>query len=255
MKNSILADALLNAAKNSEPESAITKLVASSAGEQQKQTKRKLHAQEMSLPELIRVKNEYSEKINDPVTSNEKKKEISEIIKSLNYEIRNRTKDTPGQSLKEPRSIFKQERRVARENYRKSIQVRSFKKTIPPNQFTISHENRSFLPLNEKTLERERLRKELIAKEAQAELERMALISRVTHTKIIQEERTDTKKTSPAKVITKLDTNSTTKIEVPEFYFNSELYSQLIRTIPVTQAYKIAKSRELSSKYYDSKAR
>jgi CHASE3 domain sensor protein len=66
----------------------------------------------MSLPELIRVKNEYSEKINDPVTSNEKKKEISEIIKSLNYEIRNRTKDTPGQSLKEPRSIFKQERRV-----------------------------------------------------------------------------------------------------------------------------------------------
>ncbi|HCD5429677.1 TPA: hypothetical protein NBX31_003080, partial [Enterobacter bugandensis] len=71
MKNSILADALLNAAKNSEPESAITKLVASSAGEQQKQTKRKLHAQEMSLPELIRVKNEYSEKINDPVTSNE----------------------------------------------------------------------------------------------------------------------------------------------------------------------------------------
>jgi hypothetical protein len=54
MKNSILADALLNAAKNSEPESAITKLVASSAGEQQKQTKRKLHAQEMSLPELIR---------------------------------------------------------------------------------------------------------------------------------------------------------------------------------------------------------
>ena len=86
MKNSILADALLNAAKNSEPESAITKLVASSAGEQQKQTKRKLHAQEMSLPELIRVKNEYSEKINDPVTSNEKKKEISEIIKSLNQE-------------------------------------------------------------------------------------------------------------------------------------------------------------------------
>jgi hypothetical protein len=253
MKNSILADALLNAAKNSETESAITKLVASSAGEQQKQTKRKLHAQEMSLPELIRVKNEYSEKINDPVTSNEKKKEISEIIKSLNYEIRNRTKDTPAQSLKEPRSIFKQERRVARENYRKSIQVRSFKKTIPPNQFTISHENRSFLPLNEKTLERERLRKELIAKEAQAELDRMALISRVTHTKIIQEERTDTRKTSPAKVITKLDTNSTTKIEVPEFYFNSELYSQLIRTIPVTQAYKIAKSRELSSKYYDSK--
>ena len=118
MKNSILADALLNAAKNSEPESAITKLVASSAGEQQKQTKRKLHAQEMSLPELIRVKNEYSEKINDPVTSNEKKKEISEIIKSLNYEIRNRTKDTPGQSLKEPRSIFKQERRVIENLFR-----------------------------------------------------------------------------------------------------------------------------------------
>lgn len=253
MRNSILADALLNAAKNSEPESAITKLVASSVGEQQKQTKRKLHAQEMTLPELIRVKNEYSEKINDPVTSNEKKKEISEIIKSLNYEIRNRTKDTPARSLKESRSIFKQERRVARENYRKSIQVRSFKKTIPPDQFTISHENRSFLPLNEKTLERERLRKELIAKEAQAELERMALISRVTHTKIIQEERTDTRNTSPVKVITKLDTNSTTKIEVPEFYFNSELYSQLIRTMPVTQAYKIAKSRELSSKYYDSK--
>ena len=127
MKNSILADALLNAAKNSEPESAITKLVTSSVGEQQKQTKRKLHAQEMSLTELIRIKNEYSEKINDPVTSNEKKKEISEIIKSLNYEIRNRTKDTPAQTLKEPCSIFKQERRVARENYRKSIQVRSFK--------------------------------------------------------------------------------------------------------------------------------
>lgn len=39
MKNSILADALLNAAKNSEPESAITKLVASSAGEQQNKPK------------------------------------------------------------------------------------------------------------------------------------------------------------------------------------------------------------------------
>lgn len=253
MKNSILADALFNAAKNSEPESAITKLVASSVGEQQKQSKRKLHAQAMTLPDLFRIKNEYSEIINDPLTSNEKKKEVSELIKSLNYEIRNRTKDIPTIGLKESRSAIKQGRKIARENYRESIQVRSFKKTIPPDQFTISNKDRSFLPLNEKTLERERLRKELIAKEAQVEFERMALLSRVSHTKLKPAEITNTIKISPAKNAIKSEISQVIKDKGAEFYFNSELYTQLIRTMPVSQAYKIAKNRELSSQYHDSK--
>ncbi|HKN04104.1 MAG TPA: HNH endonuclease signature motif containing protein [Buttiauxella sp.] len=243
MKNSILADALFNAAKNSEPESAITKLVASSVGEQQKQSKRKLHAQAMTLPDLFRIKNEYSEIINDPLTSYEKKKEVSELIKSLNYEIRNRTKDIP----------TKQGRKIARENYRESIQVRSFKKTIPPEQFTISNKDRSFLPLNEKTLERERLRKELIAKEAQVEFERMTLLSRVSHTKLKPAEITNTINISPTKNAIKSEISQVIKDKGTEFYFNSELYTQLIRTMPVSQAYKIAKSRELSSQYHDSK--
>lgn len=257
MKNSILADALFNATKNSEPESAITKLVASSVGEQQKQNKRKLHAQAMTLPELFRIKNEYSEIINDPLTSNEKKKEVSELIKSLNYEIRNRTKDAPVIGLKESRSAIKQDRRTTRENYRKSIQVRSFKKTIPPDQFTISNKDRNFLPLNEKTLERERLRKELIAKEAQVELERMALLSRVSYSKPKPKpvEIPNEIKSSVSKNTIKPGIIPVIKDEAVAFYFNSELYTQLIRTMPVSQAYKIAKNRELSSEYYDSRIR
>lgn len=47
----------------------------------------------MFLIELIRIKNEYFEKINDLVIFNEKKKEVLEIIKLINYEIRNRIKD------------------------------------------------------------------------------------------------------------------------------------------------------------------
>lgn len=255
MKNSILADALFNATKNSEPESAITKLVASSVGEQQKQNKRKLHAQAMTLPELFRIKNEYSAIINDPLTSNEKRKEVSELIKSLNHEIRNRTKDTPAMGLKESRSAVKQDRRATRENYRKSIQVRSFKKTIPPDQFTISNKDRNFLPLNEKTLERERLRKELIAKEAQIELERMALLSRISHTKTKPAEVPNQIKFSIAKKAIKPVISPVIKDESIAFYFNSELYTQLIRTMPVSQAYKIAKNRELSSQYHYSKIR
>ncbi|WP_312269161.1 HNH endonuclease signature motif containing protein [Pseudescherichia sp.] len=255
MKNSILADALFNATKNSEPESAITKLVASSVGEQQKQNKRKVHAQAMTLPELFRIKNEYSGIINDPLTSNEKRKEISELIKSLNHEIRNRTKDTPAMGLKESRSAIKQDRRGTRENYRKSIQVRSFKKTIPPDQFTISNKDRNFLPRNEKTLERERLRKELIAKEAQIELERMALLSRISHTKTKPAKAPNQIKISIAKNTIKQEISTVIKDESVAFYFNSELYTQLIRTMPVSQAYKIAKNRELSSQYYDSKIR
>ncbi|EIX9196268.1 HNH endonuclease [Klebsiella pneumoniae] len=253
MKNSILADALLNATKNSEPESAITKLVASSVGEQQKQKKRKLHAQAMTLPELFRIKNEYSEIINDPLTSNEKKKEVSELIKSLNYEIRNRTKDTPAIGQKVSRSAIKEDRRATRENYRKSIQVRSFKKTIPPDQYTISNKDRNFLPLNEKTLERERLRKELIAKEAQVELERMALLSRISHSKVKLAEIPNTTKISIPNKSIKPEVPQVIKGKGADFYFNSELYTQLIRTMPVSQAYKIAKSRELSSQYHDSK--
>lgn len=255
MKNSILADALFNATKNSEPESAITKLVVSSVGEQQKQNKRKLHAQAMALPELFRIKNEYSEIINDPLTSNEKKKEVSELIKSLNYEIRNRTKDTPVIGQKKSRSAIKEDRRATRDNYRKSIQVRSFKKTIPPDLFTISNKDRSFLPLNEKTLERERLRKELIAKEAQIELERMALLSRVSHSKVKTAEIPNTTKISIPKNAIKPEVPQVIDGKGTEFYFNSELYTQLIRTMPVSQAYKIAKSRELSSQYHDSKVK
>ena len=86
MKNNILADALLQAVDKIGPENSISNIVNSS--KQAKELKRKAYAQSMTLNELLRVKDEYLKIVNDPITSKEKKQELLEMIRSLNYAIK-----------------------------------------------------------------------------------------------------------------------------------------------------------------------
>ncbi|MBK1520831.1 HNH endonuclease signature motif containing protein [Enterobacter ludwigii] len=250
MKNSILADALLQAVDKIGSENSISNVIKSS--KQAKAIKRKAYAQSMTLSELLRVKDEYLKIVNDPITSKEKKQELLEMIRSLNYEIK-----IKGKVSRKPFVINESQVDVtlAKGNI-DTVQFRQFKRTKPPHKVETPSSANKFLPYNHESIERDRIRKELIAIEAKAELEMMAIISRVTYTKIISADTTkksnslekhEIKSPSPS------PSPSAKEGVIKEFYFNKELYSVLIRTIPVSQAYKIAKSRELASQYYDGR--
>lgn len=247
MKNNILADALLQAVDKIGPENSISNIVNSS--KQAKELKRKAYAQAMTLNELLRVKDEYLKIVNDPITSKEKKQELLEMIRSLNYEIK-----IKGKVGRKPFLINESQVDVtlAKGNV-DTAQLRQFKRTKPPHKLVPPSSENKFLPYNQEFVERDRIRKELIAIEAKAELERMAILSRVTYTKINLADTTKKKNTSLEKHEVKSPSASVKEEVTKEFYFNKELYSVLIRTMPVSQAYKIAKSRELALQYYDSR--
>ncbi|HAV1831493.1 TPA: HNH endonuclease [Enterobacter hormaechei subsp. steigerwaltii] len=251
MKNSILADALLQAVDKIGYENSISNVIKSS--KQAKAIKRKAYAQSMTLSELLRVKDEYLKIVNDPITSKEKKRELLEMIRSLSYEIK-----IKGKVSRKPFVINESQVDVTLgKGNIDTVQFRQFKRTKPPHKVETPSSQNKFLPYNQESIERDRIRKELIAIEAKAELERMAILSRVTYTKISSVDTAKNKSNSFEKHEIKspspFPSASAKDGVIKEFYFNKELYSVLIRTMPVSQAYKIAKNRELALQYYDGR--
>ncbi|CAI1721954.1 Uncharacterised protein [Serratia grimesii] len=263
MKNSVLADALVNAINQEGGNNSLAKLINKNKAEKDEIERRKALAHTMSIGELLKVKSEYALILKDKGTSLGKRNIASNIIKLLDFEISKRNKNMPVVSylrenrLETVKILGKKEyKRAYRKAYIESIDARSFKRTKPPELLPEKKSSeKPFLLLTEQAIERDRRRKELIEKEAKAETERMAAISRISSTmsrKELSEEILLSPKSKDSTVLLK-KTNKPIGNEDEIYYFNRSVYLELIKSLPTSEAFKIARNKELSKKYhYDS---